>query len=298
MDNLMQNAGGTGCISEGSRSIRYTDKYYYICTKQTSGNIPHIWVKTSEFYSDTAGYQSECRQGGTYSDGTILTGYTSGKKFVCDNNKFRTATDDEKKWEKGCVSYINGSHYQLKGMMSYYTCTNNSWVFNIAKNKGSIKDSRDNNRTYGTITIGNQVWMTEDMMYGTMAINSSTPSYWAYPMLNSYTTFYAKSVLGDVCPSGWHVSTGSEWNTLFNYVGGAVSLLANSDNNGWSGMANPYGFSAHKNGMQEWGGSFYYLDKASYWLSGEDSVVQMDDHGGTPSTNYSGWRTAVRCVKN
>ena len=303
MDNLMQNAGGTGCISEGSRSVRYTDKYYYICTKKTSGNIPHVWEKTSEFYSDTAGYQSKCNASGPYSKGQILKGYVSNKEYVCDNGTFRTLQNNESRFRQGCVSYINNNYFTVdstNGYKSVYKCDNNNknWVFDITKNKGSIKDSRDKNRTYGTITIGKQVWMSEDMMYGTMAINGSTPSYWAYPMLDSYTTFYAKSVLGDVCPNGWHVSTSSEWNTLFDYVGGAVSLLANSDNNGWSGMANPYGFSAHKNGMQEWGGSFHYLDKASYWLSGEDSVVQMDNYGGTSSSNFSGWRTAVRCVKN
>ena len=293
---------GTGCVTEGSYSPKRYNKYYYQCTKQ-SGSIPHVWKQTTEYYSDVADEQSKCNSSGPYKLGQIFNGYVSNKEYVCDNGTFRTLQNNESRFRQGCVSYINNNYFTVdstNGYKSVYKCDNNNknWVFDITKNKGSIKDSRDNNRTYGTITIGNQVWLTEDMMYGTMAINSSTPSYWAYPILNSYTTFYAKSVLGDVCPSGWHVSTSSEWNTLFNYVGGAVSLLANSDNNGWSGMANPYGFSAHKNGMQEWGGNFYYLDKASYWLSGEDSVVQMDNYGRTSPTNYSGWRTAVRCVKN
>ena len=293
---------GTGCVTEGSYSPKRYNKYYYQCTKQ-SGSIPHVWKQTTEYYSDVADEQSKCNSSGPYKLGQIFNGYVSNKEYVCDNGTFRTLQNNESRFRQGCVSYINNNYFTVdstNGYKSVYKCDNNNknWVFDITKNKGSIKDSRDKSRTYGTITIGNQVWLTEDMMYGTMAINGDTPSYWAYPILNSYTTFYAKSVLGDVCPSGWHVSTRSEWDTLFNYVGGAVSLLANSDNNGWSGMANPYGFSAHKNGMQEWGGSFYYLDKASYWLSGEDFVVLMDNNGGTELVNYSGWRTAVRCVKN
>ena len=293
---------GTGCVTEGSYSPKRYNKYYYQCTKQ-SGSIPHVWKQTTEYYSDVADEQSKCNSSGPYKLGQIFNGYVSNKEYVCDNGTFRTLQNNESRFRQGCVSYINNKYFTVdstNGYKSVYKCDNNNknWVFDITKNKGSIKDSRDKSRTYGTITIGNQVWLTEDMMYGTMAINGDTPSYWAYPILNSYTTFYAKSVLGDVCPSGWHVSTRSEWDTLFGYVGGAVSLLANSDNNGWSDMANPYGFSAHKNGMQEWGGSFYYLDKASYWLSGEDSVVQMGNNGGTFYPNYSGWRTAVRCVKN
>ena len=326
MDMLMYNAGGTGCISEGARSIRYTDKYYYICTKQSSGDIPHIWVRTEELYSDTAGYQSQCKTGGTYADGRFLTGYVSGKKYVCDNDHFRTLKNNESKWQKGCVSYISGNDVILNGQLSYYTCNlSKGWVFNISKNSGTITDTREtllngtSTITYGTITIGNQVWMSEDMkfdmgsiFYVDGAYVSITTNYDCCDPWNSHTRIYASNVLDTLCPTGWHIPSYAEWQQLIDYVEGFPNLLKSCSYQTWSNETNAYGFSAY-------GNAIYFEDKvhtcpgsectstledsdrkASFWLNDKQNVIQYSEslHNYTTKRLYDTRLAAVRCVKN
>ena len=326
MDMLMYNAGGTGCISEGARSIRYTDKYYYICTKQSSGDIPHIWVRTEELYSDTAGYQSQCKTGGTYADGRFLTGYVSGKKYVCDSDHFRTLKNNESKWQKGCVSYISGNDVILNGQLSYYTCNlSKGWVFNISKNSGTITDTREtllngtSTITYGTITIGNQVWMSEDMkfdmgsiFYVDGAYVSITTNYDCCDPWNSHTRIYASNVLDTLCPTGWHIPSYAEWQQLIDYVEGFPNLLKSCSYQTWSNETNAYGFSAY-------GNAIYFEDKihtcpgsectstledsdrkASFWLNDKQNVIQYSEslHNYTTKRLYDTRLAAVRCVKN
>ena len=302
MDYLMQQAGGTGCVNEGARSaVRYTDNYYYICKKPAKGNLPHVWVKTEQMYSDTADFQSQCNSSGPYSKGQIFKGYVSKTEYVCDNNSFRTLQNNESRNRQGCVSYIDQQYFKvdsINGYKSYYKCDNGNkkWVFAIDRNKGSIKDSRDKNRTYGTITIGKQKWLSEDLRYGTRVDANLDMTYYSY----RNSSIYIRAVLDTVCPSGWHVPSRDEWNTLLDYAG-ASNLLSGTGEYGWSGSPDTYGFSAYKNGIYA-SGVFEYgygeTDRANYWLRGEEYIVSLsqgarDDYWPSTIRAY----TAVRCVQ-
>jgi len=117
----------------------------------------------------------------------------------------------------------------------------------------SIKDSRDG-KTYKTVKIGNQTWMAENL-------NIDLPDSKCYDNKPDncikYGRMYNWETAMKACPSGWHLPSKDEWQTLENFVGDgdAKKLKAKS---GWSpddekkdgnGTDN-YGFSALPGG--EW----------------------------------------------
>ena len=97
---------------------------------------------------------------------------------------------------------------------------------------------------YKTVTIGNQVWMAENLKTtryrngdlvgttspATLDISSeSTPKYqWAYAGDESNVatygrlyTWYAVTDSRNIAPAGWHVPMVAEWRVLINFLGGA-----------------------------------------------------------------------------
>lgn len=153
----------------------------------------------------------------------------------------------------------------------------------------------------------------------------STPAAWYYDnneasygidgtykcglLYNWYATKYLDDNKAILLPSGWHVPSNSEWETLDTLVSGSGNKLKSVDNsiatkfpNGWNGT-NEYGFSAIPSG-DRWEGSFYDLNSSStYWTTTEynskrinvvvlkfDPILYMNDE------KYQGF--TIRLVKD
>ena len=103
----------------------------------------------------------------------------------------------------------------------------------------SVKDIEGN--LYKTVTIGDQVWMAENLKTSkysngdsigttfpaTLDITSeNSPEYqWFYddndnnlPTYGRLYTWYAATDKRNICPSGWHVPTDEEWTVLTGYL--------------------------------------------------------------------------------
>jgi len=154
-----------------------------------------------------------------------------------------------------------------------------------------VKDADGN--IYHTVTIGTQVWMAEDLK--TTRYNDGTPipyvtdtvewgslhsgAYcWANNDESNKTVYGAlynwyTTNTGKLCPTGWHVSSNNDWETLINYCGGweiAGGKLKEAGTAHWDapnvGATNEFGFTALPAGGRVCNGKFSILGRdLGYW---------------------------------
>jgi len=134
-------------------------------------------------------------------------------------------------------SKLSGLNPNITYYVKAYASNNSGSVYGDEVNfiivRDSITDSQGN--VYKTVTIGTQVWMTENLR-NTASLPNVTDDYtWRFfngpaycwynydiAYKNEYGALYnwAAVMTGNLCPVGWHVPTDSEWSTLTNYLGG------------------------------------------------------------------------------
>ncbi len=86
--------------------------------------------------------------------------------------------------------------------------------------RGTFKDPRDK-KTYKTVKIGSQTWMAENIRYKTK--NSKCQNeYDDSQNCAESDRIYTWSAALKACPSGWHLPTDKDWNTLVSAVGGRL----------------------------------------------------------------------------
>lgn len=120
----------------------------------------------------------------------------------------------------------------------------------------SFTDPRDG-QTYRTVKIGNQVWMAENLNYRT----DDSYCYDDEPAnCRKYGRLYTWKAALNACPSGWHLPSYEEFETLFAAVGGkGVAGKALKSTSGWYNNDNGtdvYGFSALPAGVRDTNGDF------------------------------------------
>jgi uncharacterized protein (TIGR02145 family) len=161
--------------------------------------------------------------------------------------------------------------------------------------ENTFLDLRDGN-VYHTVTIGNQIWMAENLrylpnvifpsiasatipycyVYGYDGIDISeaiaSPNYitygtlynWPAAMAGSSSSSANPSGIQGICPTGWHLPSESEWNQLSTFLGGneiAGGKLKEIGISHWSvpneGATNESGFTALPGGSLIFESSLY-----------------------------------------
>jgi len=154
---------------------------------------------------------------------------------------------------------------------------------------GSVYDSRDGGRTYKTVRIGNQWWMSENLTYlpavSPSSVGSSTslyyyvygyegtsvsaakltPNYITYGVLYNWPAAMAGAASSNsnpsgvqgVCPIGWHLPSDAEWLQLTDFLGGegvAGGKMKETSSPPWAspntGATNESGFSGLPGGYR------------------------------------------------
>ena len=231
-----------------------------------------------------------------------------------------------------------GSTYYLRAYATTEAGTGygNELKFTIHSGDGPVTDIDEN--IYNTITIGNQVWMAENLRttrynngtYLNMAIND----YWEpfFPVYCWYDNdeagfkmlygalynFYAANNHGDenACPIGWHVPDEEEWTTLINFLGGegvAGGKLKEAGTTHWIGpnseATNETGFSALPGGTTNFNWVFSSLGTNGYWWSSSPVYYNRDYHWITHSLSATDGKLvsteanlhngySVRCIRD
>lgn len=169
-------------------------------------------------------------------------------------------------------------------------------------------DFRDST-IYRFVTIGTQTWMAENL-------NFKTDSSFCYnngeTNCSKYGRLYTWAAAMTACPSGWHLPTKAEFETLFTAVGGqstAGKMLKSAT--GWeaySGITNEdaFAFSALPAGY--WGGYGAYDDEgnnAGFWSSTEgdsyyayNMVLYYDSDDADLLEYFKDYGFSVRCLRD
>lgn len=93
----------------------------------------------------------------------------------------------------------------------------------------TITDARDGKK-YKITTIGNQVWMAENLNYemnGSWCYNDEPNNCKVYGRLYSY------QAAQKACPTGWHLPNATEWQILADYVGDGENIDKLKTKLGW-----------------------------------------------------------------
>jgi uncharacterized protein (TIGR02145 family) len=205
---------------------------------------------------------------------------------------------------------------------------------------------------YSTIVLGNgQEWMAENLRTGVFSngdtipyvtdnlewqiqMNGGNPSSTHYmndpqyePQFGKLYNWYAVADVRNVCPSGWHVPTDTDWGALVAYLDPSApinsyftSLVAGGSLKSpgttiWeepnAGATNASGFSGLPGGKRfdsgGWSPFSYIGSYGNWWTANEDDEfsglawtwsVNTYDSSATRSNSPKGEGLSVRCVKN
>ena len=160
----------------------------------------------------------------------------------------------------------------------------------IEVEQGPLTVTDIDGNTYSTVTIGNQVWMAENLKvtknpagtaitrtcYDNSTSNCDTYGGlydWATMMNGAASSPANPSGVQGICPTGWHIPSDAEWTELTTFLGGttvAGGKLKETGTTHWyspnTGATNSSGFTALPGGYLS-GSSFIFLEAYGNWWS-------------------------------
>jgi uncharacterized protein (TIGR02145 family) len=182
-------------------------------------------------------------------------------------------------------------------------------------------------KTYHTIKIGSQYWLKENLNVGTMVDSlqdqtdnnviekycyrndtANCNTYGGLYTWNEAMQYSTTPGVRGICPSGWHIPTEAEIQTLITAVdSNGNALKAIGQGTGSGAGTNTSGFSALLSGTRSINGDFYNLGRYAYfWSSTENStyyafLMDLSFYGGRVyfgSYDYKRSGLSVRCIKD
>ncbi|GBU25803.1 hypothetical protein R83H12_02461 [Fibrobacteria bacterium R8-3-H12] len=303
---IYRNTTSSGTFTQvgTSGSASYTDAglgavttYYYKVTAYNSGG-----EGTQSSYVSAKTLLSACG-GELYS--------AADANMRCNSNVLETKCGTSN-WYSQSTQFCSGSSVYSKCGGRDYNPSTEFCSNGTIKSYGTFTDTRDN-KTYKTTVIGTQTWMAENLNYaaeGSKCYDNNPSSCTTYGRLYNWSTAHG------VCPSGWHLPSDAEWNTLMKVVNpsctdnadcalAGTKLKATSWNGGGNGT-DDYGFAALPGGYGSSGGYFGDVgDVGSWWSASEGSSDlayrrQMSTLGESAYrlSTYKDGLFSVRCLQD
>ena len=180
---------------------------------------------------------------------------------------------------------------------------------------GTLTDARDG-RTYATTTIGTQHWMAENLAY--VAPSGSLCYAQQEDHCRLFGQLYDFATAQTVCPTGWHLPTPAEYQTMAEYVDAQTVMKGVSDTgylnyeiadqlNSMSLWEYPpemdpmFGFNVLPAGwMLDSQNSGAFPTEAHFWTASTDDevLVSMDWTWFTIMPVIEGVQSSVRCLED
>lgn len=278
------------------------------------GRHTYFWSSTE--HGDNEAYGLNLYYYGDYDDDYVREKGVTG--FVSYYSSERVKLVYDYKINAAPVRCIKNA----KSKSSRLTRTSSQEKSPAQNRKNVFTDSRDN-RTYRTVSIGNQVWMAENLKFKTpnsYCYEDKPFNCAKYGRLYTWTeamggedSFPIYPIQG-VCPAGFHLPTQTEWRALVASVGGIV--LAGRKLKAVSGWANywpdaklgtdDYDFSALPAGKKDENGKYVGESYDAYFwgatgFNGKDSYY-LNLYFGQENINQGFVKRneamSVRCVKD
>ena len=202
----------------------------------------------------------------------------------------------------------------------------------IVSSTGTVTDKDGN--VYKTVTIGNQIWMAENLKTtkfrnGDPIPNVSANNGWSTLTSGAFCWYnndgsnkagygalynwYAVNDPRNIAPVGWHIPSDEEWTALANFLQGrsqAGGKLKATGTTHWSdpnsGATNSSGFSALPGGYRTKDGVFQNLSFCSTWWATTEYTQSVAwyryvDYGTSSIYSVSIYKKSglsTRCVKD
>ena len=164
----------------------------------------------------------------------------------------------------GTLSYGSHTVVALSTSKGYLETTESINIVQGGKTSFSIALKADI-KNCKSVKIGTQTWMAENLNYETSSGS------WCYKDNTSncskYGRLYDWETAKKVCPSGWHLPSKSDFETLLIKTGGSGNSAYNALIEGGSS-----GFSALLGGFLNTGGFFFAEERGGWWSSSEKNT--------------------------
>ncbi|MDD3702304.1 MAG: PKD domain-containing protein [Bacteroidales bacterium] len=200
----------------------------------------------------------------------------------------------------------------------------------VVTDDGTFTDDRDGT-VYKYVTIGEQVWMAENLKYlpnvvGPVISSYSVPYYYVYDYhgnnvanakatenYQTYGVLYNWPAAMVACPTGWHLPADEEWSLLTDYLGGegvAGGKLKETGTIHWytpnSGATNETGFTALPGGYRSYSSKFsYMISNGCWWSASEENTtnawnrfIYYYSSVVEPNNDHKSLGLSVRCVRD
>lgn len=276
------------------------------------------------------GLSVRCIKDEKFSLSAITTKSSSSQKAKSSSSSIKSSSSISQKSSSSVAKLSSSSVVKSSSSQKTVSSSSGKVTEPAEVTVGSMTDSR-NGQTYNTVTIGSQTWMAENLNYETAnsyCYNNNASNCTKYGRLYTWTAAmdsagtwstngkgcgYNKTCsptypVRGVCPEGWHLPSQTEWETLFNAVGGqSVAGTKLKSTSGWYNSGNgtdAFAFSALPAGLRSYGYSIEGYD-ASFWSSMENdssnacymSLEFSDDSAGL-YYGYKYYGFSVRCLKD
>ncbi|SHJ46853.1 major paralogous domain-containing protein [Fibrobacter sp. UWP2] len=303
-----KNSSSSKVLEESSSSAKNESSSSMAKTEESSSS------KVLEESSSSAKNESSSSMAKTEesSSSKVLEESSSSTKNESSSSSVKIEESSSSLIDENSSSSIQSS----SSMNSIYDAENNT-----------LTDLRDN-QVYKTVTIGEQIWMAENLNYmpndtvGTIysgetvcgggVLKSSEDS----KKCSTYGRLYTRKIAlykatrsnrQGICPEGWNIPLKSDWETLVSFLGNnAAAKLKKADGSWSSTSTNESGFSALIAGTYSYSVKWYNSDSTTafyYWEKDTNPYFfrLYDKSDDASSINYAhgiNMMYSIRCIKD